>query len=112
MADPGVLVKSEGSGPSAEAAKAFADGRRVGLATAALAVGVVSFLSLLGAEKAVLAVVLGALAIRGAGVGTSARRRGVAAIVLGGLFVVTLAVFLVLFADQFAQLVQSLHKLS
>jgi len=112
MTDQQTLGKHEGGGQSADAAKVFAEGRRSGLATAALAVGVVSFLSLLGVEKAALAVVLGVLALRGAAPGTSARRLGLAAVLLGGLFVATLAVVLVLFRADFAKLLSLLQQLS
>jgi hypothetical protein len=111
MTDPRLPEKSEGTCPSA-AARAFAEGRRAGLGTAALAAGVISFVSLLGVEKALLAVVLGVLAIRGAAAGASARRLGLAAILLGGLFVATLAVLLALFHDKFAELLRQLQQLS
>jgi hypothetical protein len=45
--------------------EAYDTGRRVGFGVSALALGLVTFLSLLGAEKAILAIVLGALAVRG-----------------------------------------------
>jgi hypothetical protein len=77
-----------------------------------LAVGVISFVSLLGVEKASLAVVLGVLAIRGAAAGASGRRLGLAAILLGGLFVVTLIVLLVLFHGKFAEMLRLLQQLS
>ena len=112
MTDQDTLGKYEGAGKSADAAKVFADGRRSGLATAALAVGVVSFLSMLGVEKAALAVVLGVLAIRGAAPGSSARRLGMVAVLLGGLFVVTLIVLLAVFRNEFAELLRSLRRLS
>ena len=54
--------------------------------SSALALGLVAFLSLLGMEKAILAIVLGSVAIRGAARGTLARRLGSVAIGLGGLF--------------------------
>ena len=42
---------------------AYQSGRRVGLATAAVALGFVSFLNLLGMEKSILALVLAILAM-------------------------------------------------
>jgi hypothetical protein len=112
VTDQGTLGQSEAPGQSSGVAKAFAAGRSAGLAIAALAAGVISFVSLLGAEKAVLAVVLGILAIRGAAPGSSARRLGILGILLGGLFVVTLVVLLAVLHDQFAKLVRLLHQLS
>src|SRR5262245_61556922 len=50
-------------------AEAFDGGRRAGLAVAAMALGVVTFLSLLGLEKAGLAIILGVLALRGGSAG-------------------------------------------
>jgi len=91
---------------------AYAAGRRTGFAVSALALSLVAFLSLLGAEKAILALVLGSLAIRGAKPRTLARRLGSVAIGLGGLFLVTMAVVLVVFWDRVVEFVQLLQKLS
>ena len=44
-------------------AEAFNAGRRVGFGVSALVLSFVAFLSLLGAEKAILAIVLGTLAV-------------------------------------------------
>jgi hypothetical protein len=92
--------------------EAFDAGRRAGFAVSAVALGLVSFLSLLGAEKAVLAIVLGVLALRGAPPGSSARRMGVAAVCLGALFLVTVGVVLVVYGDKLLELVRLLKKLS
>src|SRR5262245_61199312 len=59
---------------------AFVRGRRHGLAIAALLLSLVSFVSLLGAEKAITAIALAALAIKGAEAGTLPRKLGAAAI--------------------------------
>ena len=96
-------------GPIAEA---FDAGRRAGFAVSAAVLGLVSFLSLLGAEKALLTIVLGVLALRGARPGTSARRLGVVAVCLGALFLVTVAVVLVLYGDKLLEVVRLLKKLS
>ncbi|MCW2365839.1 hypothetical protein M2341_001286 [Sphingobium sp. B7D2B] len=45
---------------------AHALGRKEGLATAALAIGLLSFVNLLGAEKGLLALVLGVAGLSGA----------------------------------------------
>lgn len=91
---------------------AYTAGRRAGFGIAALTVGCVSFLSLLGLEKALVAIVLGGLAVRGAPQGSLARRLGVAGIVLGVLFAVTLIVLLLLFHDKVMMLIRALEDLS
>lgn len=77
-----------------------------------MTLSLVSFVSLLGAEKAILAIVLGAMAARGAARGALARKLGVAAVCIGGSFLVTLAVLLVVYWGKVAELVQLLQKLS
>jgi hypothetical protein len=93
-------------------AEAFSAGRRTGLAVSALALSFVAFLSLLGAEKAILAVVLGALAARKAEPGTLARRLGLAAIAIAVLFLMTLGLVLALYWDQLAELIRMIQQLS
>lgn len=95
-----------------ECARAYDQGRRAGLATAALLVGVVSFISMLGVEKALMAITLGALAIKGRAAGRRARRMGIAAIVLGSIFVATVAVVLVLLWDKVGEFLRLLQQLS
>jgi hypothetical protein len=90
----------------------YAAGRRAGLGVAALLVGLVSFVSILGAEKAILAIVLGALAVRGSSPGTLARRLGTGAIGLGVLFLVVAATLLALYWNELAALVRQLDRLS
>jgi hypothetical protein len=85
-------------------------GRSEGLATAALALGALAFLNLLGAEKGILAVVLGVLALRHVSSG-QARRRAQFAVVLGALQIATVALVLVLFHDQLRQLIDLLRTL-
>jgi hypothetical protein len=85
-------------------------GRKEGYATAALALSAVSFTHLLGAEKALLAIVLAVLALRG-GRSSVARTRGWAAIALAGIYIVTVATVLVLFHDKLAQLIELLKDL-
>jgi hypothetical protein len=93
-------------------AEAFDAGRRAGLAVAAVALGVVTFLSLLGLEKAGLAIILGVLALRGRTVGVATRRLAMAAIGLGTLFVVSLVILLVVYWDRLAWFIRELQKLS
>jgi hypothetical protein len=104
MANPGVN--------ESQMAGAFHAGRRVGFAVSAVSLSLVTFLSLLGAEKAILAMVLGVLAMRGAEPGTLAKRLGLAAIAIGGLFMVTAAVLLAVFWTDVVDFVELLDKLS
>ena len=85
-------------------------GRSEGFAIAAVALGVLSFIQLLGAEKALLAVVLGILALRGAA-SPRARTQGRIAIALGAIYLAVTATALVLFRDQFAELIRLLQTL-
>ena len=85
-------------------------GRGEGLALAAVALAIVAFINLLGAEKAILAMVLAVLARRDA-TSTIARRRSRIAIALGALQLGTVAVVLVLFRDRLGQLVDLLKTL-
>jgi hypothetical protein len=91
-----------------ELAKAYEDGKRVGLGIAAAVMGVVSFLSMLGMEKAAVAIVLGVLATRSA----KAKRLGLAGIALGSVFVVTVGVVLTLYWDKLRAVIEALQKLS
>jgi hypothetical protein len=92
--------------------EAYTAGRRAGLGVAALALGVVSYLSLLGAEKAILAIVLGVLAMRGAAPRTQPHRLGMTAVWLGVVFIATIGILLVVFQDKVAEFVALLQKLS
>ena len=93
-------------------ARAFEDGRRAGLATAAVAVGLIAFLSLLGAEKAILAIALGLLARRGARPGSAGRKLAAMAIAVGTVFLVSIAFILIVFWDDLVGLINLLQQLS
>jgi hypothetical protein len=93
-------------------AEAYDTGRRVGFGVSALALGLVTFLSLLGAEKAILAIVLGTLAVKGPNAGTLSQQLGRAAIVLGTMFLLTVGVVLVVFWDQAIEFARLLQQLS
>lgn len=90
---------------------AYGEGRRAGLATGALAVGVVAFLSLLGIEKAALSLTLAVLALRGAKLGSTARRLSWLAVLISSIYVVTYVTVLVLYRDKLAELVRLLQQL-
>ena len=84
-------------------------GRSEGMATAAVAVGALAFLNLLGAEKGILAIVLGLLALRNAP--PPSQRRARVAIVLGAVQIATVVTVLVLFQDKLRQLIDLLRTL-
>jgi hypothetical protein len=93
-------------------AEAYDAGRRVGFGVSALALSLVAFLSLLGLEKAFLAIVLGALALKGEGSEPLARRLGTASILLSITFLLTALVLFIVFQDRFAELFRLLKDLS
>ncbi len=90
--------------------QALARGRSEGLATAAVALGVLSFIQFLGAEKALLAIVLAVLALRGAG-SRHSRIRGWVAIGLGSVYLAVTALTLIVFHDKLGELIQLLRSL-
>src|SRR5437588_749149 len=110
MAQP--LVPPEPSVAQDPLAQAFEDGRRAGLATAAMALSLVAFLSLLGAEKALLAIALGLLARRGAQPGSAGRRLATVAIGVSTVFLVSIALILIRFWNELVDLVLYFRQLS
>lgn len=95
-----------------ETIDAYRVGRGVGFGISAMVLSLVGFLSLLGAEKAILAIVLGVLAIRGSSHGTMARRLGSMAICLSAVYLLTMVVVLIVFRGQVLEVIQTLQKLS
>lgn len=93
---------------SSDSRAAYALGRKHGLATAALALSLISFVNLIGAEKGLLALVLGIIALSG---GQATRSRARIAIGLAVLQLCTILVVILLFRDQIAQLLALLSKL-
>jgi len=83
-------------------------GQKYAFATAALVLGIASFISLLGMEKAVLAIAFGLLALKAAPAPELARRRGWAkgGIVLGVLHVVLVIGILFVFGGAVVGLLQ------
>jgi Na+-driven multidrug efflux pump len=92
--------------------QAHETGWRSGLAVGAIAVSVVSFISLLGIEKALLAITLAILAFRGSRRGEGARRLAGQAIVISCVYVVTIIMLLIVFRSQLAKFLQMMHQLS
>ena len=91
--------------------EAFREGKRAGLAIAAIAGSAVAFVSLLGIEKALLAIILAILASRGAAPKSHTRRLASVAIGLGLLYVVTFAVVMALFHDKLGELIRLLQQM-
>lgn len=85
-------------------------GRSDGMATAAVALGAVAFLNLLGVEKGILAIVLAVLSLRNAPAGAPPRRARIA-LALGIVQLATVAVVLVVFHDKLRQLIELLRTL-
>lgn len=96
--------------PTDHARDAHVRGRAEGFAIAALALGVLSFIQLLGMEKALLAIVLAVLALR-AVPSPRSRMQGRIAIGLGVLYIAITLTALVLFRDRFAELIRLLQSL-
>ena len=92
---------------------AYLQGRQAGLASAALALSIVGFVNLLGAEKPLLAAVLALLALRG-GVAPSLAvvRRSRAALALAALYLATIILVTIVFREKLLLLIQLLQKLS
>jgi hypothetical protein len=80
------------------------------MATAALALGAVAFLNLLGVEKGILAIVLAVLSLRGLPGGPPPRRAHIA-IALGVVQLATVVTVLVLFHEKLRQLIELLRTL-
>jgi hypothetical protein len=85
-------------------------GRCEGYAVAALALSLVSYVHLLGAEKALLAIVLAVAAIRGAGSAVS-RSRGWLALGIASIYVVTAIVAFVLLREKLGALLKLISEL-
>jgi hypothetical protein len=92
--------------------EAFCAGRRVGFGISALSLVLITFVSMLGVEKVILAMILGRLAIRGSARGTQAYRLGVAAIRIGICFLVAFAVGLIVFWGRVIEFFEALQRIS
>ena len=96
--------------PETTLAEARDDGRRQGLAIAAVGVALAAFLNLLGLEKDILAVVLAVAALSGSRT-YKVRRRSFIALGLVLLHLALSTVLLLLYREELGQLVQLLYKL-
>ena len=93
-------------------AAAHEAGRRLGLATAALAVSIVSFLNLLGLEKSILAIVLAALSLGGSRITAATRTRSRIALGLGVVHIISMIVVLLIFREELGELLNLLYELN
>lgn len=99
--------------PTIEAAnqQAFAEGRLAGLAIGALATSAVAFISLLGLEKALLALALSYFVMRDAKKDSPQRKPAKIALVVALVYVTCYVTMIVLFHDKIAELIRMLQKL-
>jgi hypothetical protein len=104
------MTPSNTQDPDPALAQAWDDGRRQGLAIAALATGLVAYLNLLGAEKSILAIVLAVTAMSGSG-SRLVRRRSLIAIGLAVIHIATVVAVLVIFWGELGELVRLLSTL-
>lgn len=104
------MTQNDGQYAQPELATTLDRGRREGFAIAAIVLSFVSFINLLGAEKSILAITLAVLALSGSKE-ESARRRSFIAIGLSLLQILTILVVILIFRDQFGELIRLLHRL-
>lgn len=90
---------------------AYTEGRRSGLAISALAVAAVSFITLLGMEKVLLALVLAVVALRGAKKTTSARKLAILAIVVAAVYELTWWTIIALYHDKLMEIIHIMQRL-
>ena len=88
-------------------------GQKYAYATAALMLGIASFINLLGMEKAILAIVFARLALKSDPPPTLVRHRewGQAGLVLGVLQVVLISVLIIIFRNQLREILELLLRL-
>lgn len=86
-------------------------GQRLAFAGASLVLGICSFISLLGVEKAILAIVFGVLALRNHPGRPIAGGRARLGIVLGALQIVLILLLLVFFHSEVMRFFESVERL-
>jgi hypothetical protein len=88
-------------------------GQKYAYATAALMLGIASFVNLLGMEKAILAIIFARLALRSDPPPALKNRRewGQAGLVLGVLQVVLISVLIIIFRDELREVLHLLLRL-
>lgn len=101
---------SDSPDTSAARIAAYQDGKRAGLAIAALAIAILAFIDLLNVEKSILAIVLAILALRGTTDHGVVRRWARSAIVIAIVQVIALAVLITIYHSVFVQVFRLLQK--
>lgn len=88
-------------------------GQKYAYATAALMLGIASFVNLLGMEKAILAIIFARLALKSEPAPALKNRRewGQAGLVLGVLQVVLISVLIIIFRNELREVLQLLLRL-
>ena len=88
-------------------------GQKYAYATAALLVGIISYVQLLGIERAVLAIIFAWLALRSNPQPKLQARRlwAVAGLVLGAIMIIIVSAILIFKFDTFKELILNLEKL-
>ena len=96
-----------------DAQAGFVLGQKYAYATASLVIGIASFLSLLGFEKGVLAILFAWLALKGSPRPALAERRSWAraGLVMGILMLAGIGVLLTLFFDRFREIITAIQRL-
>jgi hypothetical protein len=94
--------------------RTFVQGQRVAFAAASLTMGIVSCIHVLGAEKGILAVVFGWLALKGKdGLREGAQRTwAIVGIVLGSIMIILVPLMVTVFWPKLKVIVEALEKLS
>ena len=91
----------------------FIAGQKLAFATAALLLGIASFISLLGVEKGILAIAFACMALRTRPAPRLEARRGwaVTGLVLGAIFVILVPTVVLIFHERVVELIEALEKL-
>jgi hypothetical protein len=90
---------------------AYNSGRRHGLAISALALSIVAFISLLGVEKALLAMTLALLSRRGAIRSEPTRRLGTLAIILNCAYIALFILIALIYWPKLGELLHLMQQL-
>ena len=90
---------------------AYQDGKRAGLAIAALTIAIVAFINLLNVEKSIVAIVLAALSLRGATHGAM-RQWARSAVAIAIVHIILLAVLVTVYHNVLLEVFRLLQKLS
>lgn len=91
----------------------FICGQKFAFATAALLLGIASFISLLAVEKGILAIAFACMALRSRPAPRLEVRRGwaVTGLVLGAIIVILVPTVMLVFHERVAELIKALEKL-